>query len=127
MAIKFFVAGQPLPKARPRVFEMRSGKRRAITPGTTRDWSALIGWTCRNHLYSGDLFRGAVALSCSFARKGKRRADLDNMVKAVMDGLNGVIWVDDSQVTQLTASVIYSQSAPGVWITIEYLAPAIKE
>ena len=29
--------------------------------------------------------------------------DLDNLVKSIKDGLNGVVWVDDRQVTTLVA------------------------
>jgi len=31
------------------------------------------------------------------------RGDLDNYVKLLMDGLNGVAWLDDKQVTIITA------------------------
>lgn len=32
------------------------------------------------------------------------RGDIDNYVKTVMDGLNGVAWEDDVQVVQIEAS-----------------------
>ena len=35
------------------------------------------------------------------------RPDLDNVVKAIMDGLNGVAWVDDRQVVQLNVEKHY--------------------
>lgn len=35
------------------------------------------------------------------------RSDLDNMAKAVLDALNGVAWVDDSQVGRLVVQKSY--------------------
>lgn len=38
------------------------------------------------------------------------RPDVDNFAKAVLDGLNGIVWRDDSQVVELRASKHYSIS-----------------
>ncbi len=45
------------------------------------------------------------------------RPDLDNLVKAVKDALNGVLWRDDSQVIELEAKKIYG-NPPGVEIEV---------
>ena len=34
---------------------------------------------------------------------GKTYGDLDNLAKAVLDALNGILWQDDSQITELHA------------------------
>jgi len=39
------------------------------------------------------------------------RPDLDNMAKAVLDSLNGVAWVDDSQVSRLVVEKSYGTEA----------------
>lgn len=46
-----------------------------------------------------------------------KKPDLDNVVKAVLDALNGLAWADDKQVVCLTAYKMYA-SAPGLIVTI---------
>ena len=36
-----------------------------------------------------------------------KRVDLDNLIKALCDGLNGVCYTDDAQISKITASKIY--------------------
>ncbi len=35
------------------------------------------------------------------------RPDIDNYVKTVLDGANGILWLDDAQVCQLAATKQY--------------------
>lgn len=46
-----------------------------------------------------------------------KRPDLDNLVKLVKDALNGIFWIDDSQIFSMNVSKIYSDS-PATEITI---------
>lgn len=45
------------------------------------------------------------------------KPDLDNLVKSILDGLNGIAWHDDAQIVQLNVSKSYSES-PHIFITI---------
>jgi len=112
----FTVEGQPIPKARPRVVVGRGGRSRAFTPKPTRDWEQQIGWAALEAGIRATVCN--VALTLSFRRKGKRLADLDNLCKAVCDGLNGVAYEDDYQERSLSASVQYNSKQPGVTIEI---------
>jgi Holliday junction resolvase RusA-like endonuclease len=56
-------------------------------------------------------FQGTVEITFAFEYKRPKRttleiprADLDNLVKAVLDGLNEVAFVDDKQVALIAAS-----------------------
>lgn len=48
------------------------------------------------------------------------KPDLDNVIKIACDGLNEVIWKDDSQVCWIEARKFYGD-APGLWLEIEML------
>ena len=51
------------------------------------------------------------------AIKHIKKPDTDNLLKAVLDGLNGIAWADDSQVIRVCASKEYS-TEPYVYIYI---------
>ena len=106
-----FVATKPIPKGRPRM--TRRG--RVFTPQTTLEAEAVVceAWT-------GPCYDGDVSLVCQFTKEGINltvseisegtlnkstlRGDLDNYVKLLMDGLNGVAWQDDKQVKIIIAT-----------------------
>ena len=46
------------------------------------------------------------------------RPDLDNLGKLVLDALNGVAWVDDAHVVELTVAKLYGPAAKTV-VTLE--------
>lgn len=57
-------------------------------------------------------FTGNAALVCLFFRPNMQRIDADNMLKHVCDAANGVLWVDDSQVTGIAAVVELDAARP---------------
>jgi Holliday junction resolvase RusA-like endonuclease len=52
----------------------------------------------KSHLLKSGVRKGAPAMP---------RCDLDNCAKAVLDALNGIAWVDDSQVSRLVVEKSY--------------------
>lgn len=48
------------------------------------------------------------------------RPDLDNLIKSVSDGLNGVAWKDDRQIYELYARKVYAE-APKTTVSIEFI------
>lgn len=52
------------------------------------------------------------------AMRPTTKPDIDNVIKAVLDGLNGVAYADDSQVVALSASKCYSDD-PRVVVIVE--------
>ncbi len=97
--LEFTVPGNPVPKARPRV--LRSGI--TYTPKTTKEYEQRIAWTAKA-AWKGKpmLLDKGYGLTVHFGREAMR-GDLDNLIKAVCDGLQGVIYRNDSQVWQIEA------------------------
>ena len=115
MLIRFEVEGQPYPKQRPR--HNRHGK--TYTPSKTKGFEKEIGWYARMAMAGGMPLSGNVALVLDIRRKGKRRADVDNILKAVKDGMNGIVYNDDQQVILELAGVRYEMDNPGITVLIQ--------
>lgn len=118
MEISFELAGPPLPKERAKRGITRGGRRNFYTPRNTRggedlalrgfydavprDWRphdgpvtlAVVGQYVPPA--SWPHWRRARAIAEAWPKT--TRPDLDNLVKLVMDGLNGHAWHDDAQV-----------------------------
>lgn len=104
MTIFLTIPGVPVPKGRPRF-----GKGRTYTPRKTLDYENLIKFVAidsRNR-HGWKLLSGPVKCTLRFYGASPK-ADLDNLIKIVFDGLNGLAFDDDRQVTELVASRIAS-------------------
>lgn len=112
--ISFTIPGEPMCKERPRVVNGRT-----YTPKRTKQAEEAIAWAykaaCANHQEQGDL-----SLTAVFCRSDKRRVDLDNLLKLLMDGLTkGGAWVDDSQIVHLNATLWRGELNPSTFVRIE--------
>lgn len=114
--IRFTVRGIPVPKARARTV-IQGGRAHSYTPDKTRQWERTVQWYAARHRPATPL-RGPLAVALTFylprPRRCKRdfpsvRPDLDNYVKAVLDPLNGLMWVDDGQIVELQAEKRYGE------------------
>lgn len=93
------VPGNPIPKGRPRVG--RNGH--TITPARTAAAEHRVGWLVKAALagYGGpDGARYAVEVRFCERRQPGQEADADNCQKLIGDALNGVVWLDDTQVVE---------------------------
>lgn len=116
----FEIPGVPVPKGRPRM--TKSGH--AYTPQQTRDYDA---WVRLCWLQTGQpmslqplqiLLKFYLPIPKSFRKKQRelalagvllptKKPDIDNLVKAVLDGLNGLAYQDDKQIVALEAAKGY--------------------
>lgn len=99
----FTVDGEPASKARAR---WGGGKGKPYTPKSTKEAENKIGWLFRQAVgpfipNSTDAFGVFAAFHCAT----RQRRDVDNMIKLVLDALNGIAWVDDMQVSEVAGRV----------------------
>jgi len=115
---------KPEPKQRPRLSYI-GGKARIYTPAKTARYERMIRRAYAEEHGGRDVFVGAVSMQVlfsmpmpvSWSKKRKEKMygkphtqspDLDNLVKAVMDGLDGAL-SDDAQVVDIDASKRWSK------------------
>lgn len=122
MRVTFTISKAPVPKARPRYYNGH-----AVTPEKTRAYEAAVR---RSYLSKGfPVFKGAISIDIVFympipeskPKKVKeemlklkvrpdKKPDIDNLIKAILDGLNKVAWKDDSQIVAIRAVEYYSDT-----------------
>ena len=121
---------EPVPKGRPRFTRMG----RAYTPQKTADYEKQIAEYYKK--VCGYKFESAIEVTLAFQMpipksitkkqrakiidgtiKHTKKPDADNLAKAVLDGLNGVAYTDDSLITKLRIAKYYSEN-PSVWMII---------
>lgn len=64
---------------------------------------------------------GPVQIGISLYFGTKRRQDIDNFGKVLLDSLTGVIWEDDSQVAEMNIRKGYDKAKPRIEIEINQL------
>lgn len=109
--ITFTIPGEPASKARPR-FDGRGSKTRTYTPAKTKAAEARITHEFRaaGGIYEPDP-EVTFAVDIVFYNGTRQRRDVDNMIKLVLDGLNKVAWVDDTQVMEVSARKCFTAKA----------------
>lgn len=135
--IKFTVWGEPVAQGRPRASTV-NGYVRMYDPKKSREFKQYVRLVASQHRPQ-ELLTGPLRLKVkvfrptlkSFSKKKKVAAergeirpttkpDVDNYIKSIFDGLNKVIWKDDSQVVDLQVSKFYSES-PRIEVEIQEL------
>lgn len=101
--IRIIIPGRPVPKQRPRF--TRTGH--IYTPQETRDYEDFVGWKAKEVIK--EPLEGDIALYIRVYVNRNVFADIDNIAKAIMDGLNGVAYKDDRQVVCLSIQRIKGQ------------------
>jgi Holliday junction resolvase RusA-like endonuclease len=126
--IDMVIYGTPTGKGRPRFGRGKSGNVITFTPKKTREYEQCVKALAQAAMTNRTLIEGPVKVTivAVFNHKIKTgwhvsRPDLDNIVKAILDGLNEVVYADDTQVAELVASKKYDDSEERVEVLVETL------
>ncbi|MGI9489773.1 MAG: RusA family crossover junction endodeoxyribonuclease [Geminicoccaceae bacterium] len=136
--LRIVVEGVPVAKGRPK-FTTVNGYGRSYTPKKTHNyenWVRMCGVMAMSQAGLSTMDCGlnvdleaVVPIPSSWSGKRQRaaaageihatkRPDLDNIIKAAKDALNGIVWRDDSLIVNLTARKLYGET-PKLVITVE--------
>ena len=135
--IKFTVPGAPVGKGRPKV-STRGGKfAKMYTPEKTANYETLVALAAQQAMVGRTLLAGPVEVQmaillpipASWSKKKQaaaiaghvyptKKPDADNVVKAIFDGINGVVWNDDVQACDIVVRKRYAET-PGVQVLVK--------
>jgi Holliday junction resolvase RusA-like endonuclease len=123
--VNFMVEGTPVPKGRPR-FARRGKFVSTYSPKTTVDYETKVSEAAQLAMGSSEPLETPVGafiyitlpIPASYSKKRKqdclsgyerptKKSDIDNYCKAVFDGMNGIVFLDDSQVVSLHSTKVY--------------------
>jgi len=127
--IMFTVYGEPVAKGRPR-FSTRGKFPVAYTPEKTKAYEFEVGMMALAAMGGTKPLEGALeafiyityAVPESYSKKRleaclnglekhTKRPDLDNVIKSVIDGMDKIVFDNDSQITSIHATKVYGEVA----------------
>lgn len=134
--LTFHVEGEPVPKGRPK-FTSVGGFARTYTPKKTSEYEFAVRLAAIQAMGVAEPLETPLGVylyirlpipkshskkrreACiSGQEKPIKKPDIDNLAKSVLDGINGVVWKDDSQIVSLHVTKVYS-SGSGVDVLIK--------
>ena len=123
--VNFMVEGTPVPKGRPR-FARRGKFVSTYSPKTTVDYETKVAEAAQLAMGGSEPLETPVGayiyitlpIPASYSKKRKqdclsgnerptKKSDIDNYCKAVFDGMNGIVFLDDSQIVSLHSTKVY--------------------
>ena len=123
--VTFMVLGTPVPKGRPR-FARRGKFVSTYSPKTTVDYETKVSESAKLAMGASEPLETPVGayiyitlpVPASYSKKRTeaclsgqekptKKSDIDNYCKAIFDGMNGIVFLDDSLVVSLHATKVY--------------------
>jgi crossover junction endodeoxyribonuclease RusA len=103
---------RPRPKERPR-FVVQGKRRFAMTSRNTREYEGQIRQCAAVSHPLSEPFQGDLSVFINFQMPSRIHGDLDNMAKAILDGMEGVVFKNDRQIKSLHLGIAYVKDQEG--------------
>ena len=135
----FYVDGIPVPKGRPR-FRSVGKFVQTYTDSKTREFEALVGEASSKAMGASDpletplkvFLQFTLPIPASVTKKRlksildglevhTKKPDLDNLIKATLDGMAGIVFDNDSQIVNISATKKYGMHPRTDILVMEYL------
>lgn len=137
ITIRARIPGEPVAQGRPKAFKTPAGFVRVYDPAKSRNWKATAHEHFRMALEAARVTRpitGPVwceiiaVFSCPKSqwrtktrtprRPHAKKPDAENVAKAVLDAATGVVWLDDSQVTDLRIRKVIGEQGEAPYVQV---------
>ena len=112
--IRIEILGDVIPAARPRF----SG-RRAYQPKRNVEYREQVAWAARRAMCGAQPMTGEICAAVKVYRR--MFGDLDNFLKAIFDGMNQIVFCDDSQIVRCIVEKYQDRERPRAEIEISQL------
>lgn len=128
--LKFFIPGNPVSKGRPRFVRIKRFVK-TYTPEKTEKWERLVALISAKQRFQRELPTCPLRATMTFylprpkslpkkTEHHTKKPDLDNLIKSVIDGMQGVLFYSDSQIYMVNALKMYSVKNQGVAVELIY-------
>ncbi|MBA4707529.1 RusA family crossover junction endodeoxyribonuclease [Aquitalea aquatica] len=141
--INFNVPGTPVGKGRPKVSTRGGRFAQMYTPEKTVNYEGLVALSAAQAMAGRPPITGpahvtlviTLPIPASWSKKKQaaalqglvyatKKPDIDNVEKALFDGMNGVVWKDDVQAVDVVKCKRYGPT-PGVLVVVEEIQGAL--
>ena len=128
LIVTFEVEGDPVPKGRPRVAR-RGQFVQTYTDAKTIDYETHVAMKARQAIGASEPLKGALTVflylrygvPTSYSKKRKeacllgleypKKQDIDNVYKSITDAMQGIVFLNDSQIVEAHIKKVYHETA----------------
>ena len=114
VGVGFWIDGVAVPKQSFRYTSKGGGYR---DPRVTA-WEERVACAAKEKLAGRAMIAGDLSVQLRFYMPTRRRTDVDNLSKGVLDAIKGILFADDAQVVDLHVTKYVDRKQPRVYVAV---------